>query len=246
MWLERWQTPSVFVIGLLKRFRIWQPFVVEPLCIYTSDGEKEEFHNELIDKSIVSLRDRNEFGFEWLSEEYGLEEAEEYEETIEREIRRLLSGNCWETPTEVSELVDLFSVIIELLQEKDESDAVMKIVTYTYMSSSELAQKMFEESKLFLSQIDQKYHSLLLEVLNGLNPKLDLKKLISEGLAFYDLILSILEKGRLKILWARKQDSRFPIYRIRVSLVLNGKERRFTLENIDSDEIGVLEALCGK
>jgi len=241
--LERWQTPSVFIIGLLKQFQTWQPFVVEPLCIYTSDEEKEKFHAKLIDKSLKPLRDTNEFGFEDLSDKYGLKKAEEFEETIEREIKKTLSENCWGKASEVSELINLFSVIIDLLREKDESDAVRKILGYSYMSSSELAHQMFDKEKSFLMEISPKYHSLLLKILSDLDPQLDMKELISKGIAFYELALNILEKGRLKIL---RRIADYPFYNVRLSLILNGNEKRFTLKNIDDDWIKILKELCNK
>ena len=202
--LERWQTPSVFIIGLLKQFQIWQPFVIEPLCIYTSAEEKEEFHGELINKAILPLRDADEFGFEDLSEKYGLEKAQEFEESFEKEMRKVLSKNCWDKPSEISELAELFSITIDLMREKDESDAVVKIIGYAEMSSLELAHQMFKKSKSSLMEFDQKYRSFLSQVLSNLGSKLQLGELISKELAFYDLIIDILEKGKLEIIVEKK------------------------------------------
>ena len=243
--LDRWQNPSVFIIGLLKHFQPWQPYVIEPLVIFTSEGESEDFHVKLIDETSDPARERFEFQFEFLSDKYGIDKAETVENIFDREIRTVLFKKCWENPSEISELYNLFSVVSTLVQEKSESDAVEKILRYARWSSLQLAGKMIEESKSFLLESKDKYHSLLLEVLNILNPALNLEELISKEITFHELTLKILKEGKPRILWGKRIDS-YPIFNVKVSLTLDKRESKFLLENISDDEVKILEALSGK
>jgi hypothetical protein len=243
--LDKWQKPSIFIIGLLKHFEPWQPYVIEPLIMFTSEEESADFHAKLIAKKIEPVRDRDEFGFEFLSEEYGIDKAGKVENAIEREVGALLSIKCWENPPEIRELYNLFSIVPELLKEKSESDALRKILGYAFFSSLEFAGKMIEESKSFLMEAKDKYHSLLLEILNILDPTLNLEELISRGIAFDKLALKILKEGRLRILEVKQIDS-YPLFDTRVSLILDKRESEFLLEHTSDDGLEILKSLCGK
>lgn len=238
--LDKWQKPSIFIIGLLKRFQPWQPSIIEPLVMYTSEEENSDFHRKLIEKT--GRMERSETYFEDLSDEYGIEKAEKLEKIIDGELEKALLENCWENQTKAKELESLYGTVSEIVTDKNEVDALKKILGFSYMYNSlEAAEKAFKESKLQLIKLQNSYSGVLSSMLRELNPTFDLADLVSKETIFHDLVLRILRKSKINIQSKRKIQGFFA--EVRVLLVLEGKSQNITLK-IPEDELAFLEDLA--
>jgi hypothetical protein len=240
MGLDRWQKPSIFVVGLLKHLQPWQPYVIEPLVMYTSEEESQNFHLKLIEKT--GRMERQETYFEPLAEKYGIKKAEKLEDIINRELEEVFYKNCWEDQPRAPELENLYGTVAELVNEKDEADALTRILTIASLSSLEDVRRTFEESKSQLIEFKEKYKHLLLEMLRELDSNLNLDHLISNEIGFHELVFKILEKGKIRIKKTRKIHN-LPIAEVKVILSLNGAQKEIVIGNLDMDELKILEAL---
>lgn len=239
--LDRWQKPSIFLIGLVRSLQPWQPLIIEPLVMYTSDAESRSFHLKLINETSMN---RQETYFEIFSEKYGIEKATKLEEIIDEEIERILLENCWENQEKARDLESLYGAVNELVTKKTEVDALKKIVTFSYMQwSIEGIENVFVDSKLQLVEFKRTYNNILTKMLKELESSFDLDSLVSRELDFHDLILKILEKGKITI-QGRPKASRF-MFEVRVKLVLEKKSYNFTLTLVD-DELKFLKDLAKK
>lgn len=225
--LDRWQKPSIFILGLLKRLEPWQPLMIEPLAIYTSEEESLNFHRSLIRKT--GRLERMRTYFDVLCEKYGMEKAEKLEEIIDKELERVLLENCWQNQSKARDLENLYETITQLIVEKNEADALYKILSYSFAyNSKEEAEKQFQKSKSYLTVLKDSYAHIMGSMLKELDPAFDLEHLFTRDMAFYDLVIRILEKGKVSIERKPRTDGFF--VEVNVHLVLEEKSQNFVLK----------------
>lgn len=237
--LDRWQKPSIFVLGLLKRLEPWQPLMIEPLAIYTSEEESHDFHQLLIRKT--GRLERLRTYFDDLDEKYGMEKAEKLEEIIDKELEKVLLENCWQNQKKARDLENLYGIVTQLIVEKNEADALYRIVSYSFAyNSKEKAERQFQKAKSYLVVLKDIYPHIIGSMLKELNPAFDLEHLLTREMAFYDLAIKILEKGKVTIEGEPRTDGFF--VKVNVHLKLEEKSRNFVLR-IPDDYLSSLKEI---
>ncbi len=167
--IDNWQRPSIFLIGKFQHLEPWQPPIIEPLVIYTSENQSKEFHEQLI--SLNSRIEPPEDAFEDVSDVYGLEKAEKLLEIIQKELNKVLETSCWKLPNDSYLLRDAYDLIAKLLTDKDNSDALSHILYLGDEFSIDFAKEVVTRFLAELSLLKTRYEAILREMISVLNPE---------------------------------------------------------------------------
>lgn len=230
--LNRWQKPNIFVIGLVKQLEPWQPMMIEPIVMYTSEDESRHFHLSLIEKTGRYERERTYF--DDLYDRFGKKKAEKLEQIVDEELKKLFLENCWENQEKANDVYSLYGTVTQLTLEKNETDALGKILNFSFMLySTEGLEKHVQESKANLAKLKDNYRDTLANMLKVLDPLFDLEDLVSKELAFHDLMIRILREGKIEIL-GKPKEHKFQ-FRVKILLTIEDKSQAIYLELMDEE-----------
>lgn len=226
-----WQKEDLFMIGRVKRHEEWQPLVVEPLFIYTSEDETEDFHLALM-KRVAKTYGLDESAFEFISENFDMEKASTINDLLEDTALRKLRENCWERPleslwttrnalSEISRIIELSPQTYEQMLDKALSRVVLAGLIQS--STSDIRDDLSHELSLahVVKRVLQREDTIVREITKtlGLQESPDQQKLIT----YYELAQEIFDGLAKAVVMEEKWYPSSESYQVVVSLQVRNR-----------------------
>ena len=248
--VDKWQKEDIFAVGKIVRGERWQPYFLEPLVIFTSSQEGEDFHNILMNR-VGEAHDLYEGSFEFLSESFGIEKATAVNDLVVNSVVQILKERCWERPIELirtttSALSD-FARIIELSAQTPEQvlqSALLRVVYSRAIHTSLEEVREDIRGELSLAQVKRQVlrrnDAIVSELVRllALPDHLDESKLVT----YYETVREVLDNLGTALVKKQWNDSR-QRYEVMISVRLKGQNQPLQVEMGEDELLNLLSLL---